>query len=235
MAKFNPVTERLSEAGYYIDIKFVIDATGGMKPFWISMRNRILDFYKQLTEAMADKAKVVEQIRVQVIPFRDFAYTDFPALEISPFFKLPEDSSAFEDYVRNITPIGGGDFPESALEAIVTAMKGEWTSEGDRRRHIIAVFTDDEAVPLGDIRRVSAENYPDGMPRDLNELGMMWHSEEPGTGMPDPRAARMLIFAPNVTPWDQLDGWEKTWVVFVEKGQGLRNIHLDSVAELFRI
>ena len=229
MAKFNPVTQEVSDSSYFVDIKMLIDATGSMKPIMDVVKKNALDFHNQLVQAMADKDRNVDQVRIQVIQFRDFAYTDYPALEVSPFFKLPDESAAYSDYVHSITPAGGGDYPESALEAIVTAMKGEWTDEGDVRRHVILVFTDYEAVPLGDAKRTSAANYPAGMPKTLAELGEMWHSETQGVGMPDQRAARLVVFAPNMTPWTEIDGWEKTWVEFVEKEKGLDGINMDSV------
>ncbi len=229
MGKFNPITQSVSDSSYYVDIKMLIDATGSMKPIMSEVKQNALEFHNLLVQAMADKDRNVDQVRIQVIPFRDYAYTDFPAMDVSPFFKLPDDREAFSDYVNGITPAGGGDYPESALEAIVTAMKSGWTEEGDVRRHVILVFTDYGAVPLGDPKRVSAANYPAGMPKTLPELGEMWHSEDPGVGMPDPRAARLVVYAPNMEPWTQIEGWEKTWVEFVEKESGLKGINMDAV------
>lgn len=229
MPRFNPNQQPISDSSYYVDIKMLIDATGSMGPIMNEVKQNAIEFHHKLIRAMADKERNVDQVRIQVIPFRDFAYTDFPAMEQSRFFSLPDDSEAYSDYVNSITPAGGGDYPESALEAIVTAMKGEWTSEGDVRRHVILVFTDYGAVPLGDPKRTAAKDYPSGMPKTLAELGEMWHSDAQDVGMPDARAQRLVVFAPNMEPWPQIEGWEKTWVEFVEKEKGLKGVNMDSV------
>ena len=121
-------------------------------------------------------------MRVKVLAFRDF-YVDGPAaLSESPFFSLPDQNELFRSFIEAIRASGGGDEPESGLEALALALKSDWTREGDRQRHVIVVWTDASAHKLpGDIGKRQEElprDYPDGLSLSLDDLTELWHSQE---------------------------------------------------------
>ena len=73
-----------------------------------------------------DRNENIEQFRVKVISFRDYAFDDEPMVE-SAFYSLPEQMYDFCSYVNNLEAKGGEDSPENVLEAIALAMQSDWT------------------------------------------------------------------------------------------------------------
>ncbi len=218
---------------YYVDIAMLIDATGSMAPIIGEVKNNALAFCTKFHEAMKANGKNVEELRIKVIPFRDFECDGDQSLDDSGFFVLPQQNEEFRRYVDDISAKGGGDEPESALEAIAAAMRSDWTKKGGKRRHVILVFTDASAVPLQEPSRTANPSYPADMPRDLAQLGDMWCSADQETdGMPDPNYARMVLFAPNVQPWCDMQVWNNVWTSFSMAGTGLQEVDIDMAIQL---
>lgn len=219
--------------GYCVDIAMLIDATGSMSPIINEVKENAMAFCAKFHEAMEASGKNVDELRIKVIPFRDYAYDGDQAMKESGFFSLPEQNDAFRDYVSTITATGGGDEPESALEAMALAMRSDWTTKGAKRRHVILVFTDASAVPLKESSRTRSEYYPENMPADLADLGDMWSgcTQELG-GMPDETSARLVLFAPNVKPWCDMQVWNNVWASFSKAGAGLSEIDTDMAINL---
>lgn len=217
---------------YCVDIVFCIDVTGSMTPFIDSVKQGALNFYVDMKTKLENANKKVSQLRIKFITFRDFGYDGAGALEQSRFFTLDDEKADFESYVANITVSGGGDPPENALEAIVEAIRSDWTLEGIKRRQVIVVITDAPALELGE--RASASNYPMEMPATLDDLNLMWMGIEPfGATTFDPESARLVIFAPDEEPWGTIDStFDRKWVQKVKKGEGLKDIDMDKVYNL---
>ena len=237
MGMFDEIGQRgLDPVGgqaYCVDIAILIDATGSMAPIIDEVKENAMAFYSKFHEAMEANGKNVDELRVKVIPFRDYAYDGGQSMEDSGFFSLPEQNDAFRNYVNTISAKGGGDEPESALEAMALAMRSDWTSKGFKRRHVILVFTDASAVPLRDSRRTASEHYPADMPADLAELGDMWSGcKEEIQGMPEERSARLVLFAPNVQPWCDMQVWNNVWASFSKAGKGLEDVDIDMAIQL---
>ena len=221
----------LDSVAYCVDIAMLIDATGGMGHIINEVKANALDFCKKFHEAMEENGKNVDELRIKVIPFRDYQFDGAKAMDDSGFFSLPEQNEAFESYVKDIVAEGGGDEPENALEAMSLAMRSDWTTKGSKRRHVILVFTDAPAVPLRDEKRVASPYYPPNMPADLKELEEMWDGRKQGDGMPEYRSARLVVFAPNVEPWTSIQAWNYAWVAF-SKYAGLHDIDIDMAIRL---
>lgn len=135
------------QAIYNVDIVMCIDATGSMAPIIDEVKSNAISFYQKYIEEMEVNDMDVAQLRIKVIAFRDYACDDEPMTE-SQFFTLPDQNEEFRVFLNNIEAKGGGDFPENAFEAIATALKSDWVTEGPRRRHIIVVFTDAPAPTI---------------------------------------------------------------------------------------
>ena len=127
---------------YAVDIVFCIDVTGSMNPIIDAVKANALGFYDDVQTNLTAKGKNVAQLRVRVVAFRDFVADGDAALEESPFFTLPADRGSFSDFVNGLVAQGGGDAPESGLEAVALAINSPWTTTGDRRRQVIVVWTD---------------------------------------------------------------------------------------------
>ncbi len=78
-------------------------------------------FYDDVQTNLTEKGKNVDQLRVRVLAFRDFEADGAAALEESPFYTLPAERAGFSDFVNGLLAEGGGDAPESGLEAVALA------------------------------------------------------------------------------------------------------------------
>jgi hypothetical protein len=121
---------------------FCIDVTGSMTPILDAVKTNALRFYEDVQTNLTAKGKIVDELRVRVVAFRDLFADGEAALSESPFFLLPGEQAAFSDFVGGLVPEGGGDAPESGLEAVSLAINSDWTTRGDRRRQVVVVWTD---------------------------------------------------------------------------------------------
>lgn len=214
---------------YFVDIAMCIDGTGSMSPIIEEVKNNALTFYQRFVDAMEENDKEVAQLRVKVITFRDYARDAEPMTE-SQFFLLPDQNEEFATCVNGIEATGGGDIPENALEAIALAMKSDWTTGGDKRRHVILVFSDAPALPLGE--RAGCAGYPADMPT-LQQLGAWWeNTDQSFGGTYQKEAGRLVAFVPNAEPWTDLQAWNRYWPAFSAAGTGLDNVDIETAIAL---
>lgn len=209
---------------YHVDLVMCIDGTGSMSPVIAEVKKNAKTFHQKFIEKMEIEGKHVQQLRVKIITFRDYAKTDAPAMVESPFFLLGEDqgnqTDEFIAHVDAISAVGGGDLPENSLEALALAFKSDWCSEGDIRRHVTMMFTDATATPLGSM---TCPEYPSGMPASFAELREMWDSQEM-----EIRAKRLLIYAPECEPWTDMVDWDNAFHMASSAGAGLPEVEMDT-------
>ena len=137
---------------YAVDIVFCVDCTGSMQPYLESVKRSATEFHRLLEEKMAVKNKGIRQLRVRIIAFRDIGEEGDESIVATNFFTLPAEGAAFNSFVSKLAAGGGGDEPESALEALALAIQSPWERTMDKRRHIVVVCTDASAHPLGKFR-----------------------------------------------------------------------------------
>src|SRR4029434_4985515 len=150
---------------YAVDIVFCIDVTGSMAPILDRVKDNALRFYDDVQKNLTDKGKNVDELRVRVVAFRDFKADGAAALQESSFFRLHDEQGGFAEFVGGLVPEGGGDAPESGLEAVALAINSPWTTSGDRRRQVIVVWTDSPAQPLSG--EPAPAPYGDNVPQRL--------------------------------------------------------------------
>lgn len=179
---------------YAVDMVFCIDATGSMEDMSghqtkvINMvKKNAVNFYRDLSEAMTEKRKVVSQLRVRIVAFRDYLADAEKAMLVTDFFLLPQQTKEFEACINSITAEGGGDIPEDGLEALAYAIKSKWANDTAKKRHVIVVWTDAPAHSLG--HGSASKFYPKGMPKDMSELNDWWDDM-------NENAKRLIMFAP---------------------------------------
>jgi hypothetical protein len=214
---------------YAVDIVFCIDVTGSMAPILDRVKDNALRFYDDVQKNLTDKGKNVDELRVRVVAFRDFTADGPAALQESPFFRLPEEQAGFAEFVRGLVPEGGGDAPESGLEAVALGINSPWTTSGDRRRQVIVVWTDSPAQPL---EGAAPAPYGDKLPRDFSALTDLWENEQ---GVMGASSKRLIIFAPDGPGWTDISGvWENVVHHPSKAGDGLSEVDygtiIDSIA-----
>ncbi|MCF0212194.1 MAG: VWA domain-containing protein [Bacteroidales bacterium] len=213
---------------YNVDIVMCIDCTGSMHALLETVKGNALRFYPDLKKRCEAKGKDISQVRIRVIGFRDFGVDGSSAIADSGFFSIPENENAFKNFVGSFTPTGGGDEPESGLETLAMAIDSDWTTGGDKRRHIIVVWTDASTHDLGTVG-MGNPLYPDGIPSDLDDLTDWWEdtSEE---GKMDANAKRLVLFAPDAKSWNVIGGnWSNTIYHPAEAGTGLSEFDYETI------
>lgn len=221
-------------SGYDADIIMCIDSTGSMTPCIENVKRQAMTFYADFMDAMEEAGRKIDKLRIKVIDFRDYGDPNAPAMTESRFFNFggeEDDSAAFSAHINSIQPLYGGDLPENALEAIALALKSDWTKEGTKRRHVIVVFTDAPALPLG--LRAGSPGYPEGMPKDFAQLSEWWEGESQDfSGNYEITAGRLVIFAPDAEPWSEFQTWTRTWYTATNPGEGMSEIDMGMIMEM---
>lgn len=213
---------------YTVDIVMVIDATASMKHLIDQVKSNALRFYDDLKDVMEVKNKMIDQLRVRVIAFRDFWADGKHALALSEFFTLPDQRSEFNAFVSDIRATGGGNLPENGLEALAIAMNSPWSAHGDKRRNIIVLWTDASTHPLEKDARYKPKHYPEGMPKDLNDLTDMWEENPALT----PSSKRLIIYAPDKYAWNDISAhWSNTIQYPSTAGQGLSSLDYQTILD----
>ena len=221
---------------YKVDIVMCIDITGSMQDCIDTVKNRAIQFWPDLQKALKDASKNVSDVRVKVIGFRDFEADGARSLEESRYFNLSDQGSSdpedYKKFVSCLTADGGGDEPENSLEALSLAIQSDWVQTGDKRRHVIVMFTDASAHKLEDANR-SNPSYPANMPSSLDELTDIWMTAASGqtsvVKLKQP-AKRLIIFAPTMYPWPEIyEAWNQVVYNPSKAGEGLDDVSYEDI------
>lgn len=187
----------------YADVVFVIDGRENMRSLIDKVKRFTQTFHKELDVKLAQRHRKIDNLRVKVIVFRDYSLDGSNALMESRFFSLPEEDQEFHDFVSGVWAGGGGDEPESGLEALALAMRSDFVQEAKRKRHVIILFTNSSAHP--------SELQRNELSEKLMELYDIWgnslslsDASKKSTRISQ-RAKRLILFAPDAYPWDILE------------------------------
>lgn len=213
---------------YTVDIVLCIDATGSMSPVIESVKSNALKFYQDLKSNMDLKGKAIDHLRVKVIVFRDFFADGNYAFSQSPFYSLPSANVEFSSFVSGIYADGGGDAPESGLEAVAVAIKSPWNTSGDKKRQVIVVWTDTSAHKLEKGANSYLPNYPSNIPGNFDELTVDWNND----GLISQTGRRLLLYSPAEYPWKEIsDYWDNTIHFPSQAGSGLSDVEYDTIID----
>lgn len=213
---------------YHVDIVLCIDATGSMSPIIDKVKENALKFYDDLSVQMRQKSKHIDKLRVKVIAFRDYYVDGDMAMQVSPFFTLPDEKSAFQAFVSRIQADGGGDEPENGLEALALAIQSDWSKEGDKRRQIIVLWTDASTHPLEFKADSKPQNYPTTqIPKNFDDLTDLWDGQTMNRA-----AKRLILYSPDAYAWtDIANHWENTIQYPSKAGEGLSEIDYQTILD----
>ena len=223
---------------YKIDIVFCIDVTGSMQPVIETVKSNTLKFSDDLTRTLDAKGKVADQIRIRIVAFGD-CQADTNPLNASPFYTVlpPEQTSDLNTFVSALSANGGGDEPESGLEALAVAMASDWVQDGDRQRHIIVMFTDASAHRLEDRIGDVPSAFASQIPSSIDKITDGWEgggqsASGVATTLRQP-ARRLVLFAPDMYPWPAIgDSWDQTLFLPSKAGEGLAEVEYQTILEV---
>ena len=212
---------------YHVDIVMCIDATGSMGGLIHKVKENASHLHSDLFQLMKKKGKNIDELRTRIIVFRDYDADGVEnAMLATDFYRLPEENAEFQAALDCIEAKGGGDDPEDGLEALAYAMKSDWAKEGQKKRQIIVVWSDEGTHPLGVGPKVAMEGYPSKMPRDFDQLTQMWDDDE----IMNYSAKRLLLFAPESSGWNEISStWDQVIHFPSEAGNGLDEINYEAI------
>jgi hypothetical protein len=210
------------------DLVFVLDVSGSMAPCIDALRKNIEAFIDSLSRGDGNNVAPVRDWRGKVVGYRDFESADserLPWFVDSPFVR---DVAALKSQLAALSAQGGGDEPESLLDALykVATMpaspKGSQTEEPDKWRYrsdaarVVIVFTDASFKET-----MSIPEAKGGSLQDVANMVM---------------ANRIILslFAPNFEGYDRLSQIDKSeWEVVEYEGaspqEALRKFTSDPV------
>lgn len=139
-----------------VDIVFLIDATGSMANCIQKLKENVMLFFKSLTEKSGNSIPPVKDWRAKIVGFRDYEADGAADWFVdNPFTR---DVGELQRQLDGLVATGGGDIPESlldAMHAVISAPKSEsgvedpgmWRERHEAARGLI-VFTDAPFKPV---------------------------------------------------------------------------------------
>jgi len=144
------MSDQVQKAKGVVDLVFLIDATGSMQPCIDALKNNISTFIDSLTTRGPNNENPVKHWRAKAVGYRDFKCDSIPLVD-NPFV---DDAGQLKAQLAKLEAMGGGDEPESLLDALykVSTMaqmpKGAASLEPNMWRYrseaarVIVAFTD---------------------------------------------------------------------------------------------
>lgn len=178
-----------------VDVVMCIDVTGSMGGIINTVKNNAIEFYDLFNESCTEEGIQLAALNTQVIAFRD-KNVDREWLNISKTYSLPVERDDFNTFVNGLYADGGGDTPESGLEALDAAFdKEDWGVDDGYHRQVVILWTDAPYLINSGYSGIV-----------LSELEEKWNA------MPSGR--RLVLFAPYgyedpsySGDWGNLDDW----------------------------
>jgi hypothetical protein len=195
------------------DVVFLIDVSGSMAPIIDALRKNIEAFVDSLSSGGANNAAPVRDWRGKVVGYRDIEAASSEGLEWIEDHPFVRDTAALKAQLASLDAQGGGDEPESLLDALykVATMEatpkgsqsedpGKWRYRSDAAR-VVVVFTDASFKET-----ISIPEAKGGSLQDVANVVM---------------ANRIILslFAPNFEGYDRLSQIDKSeWEVVEYEG-----------------
>lgn len=178
-----------------VDVVMCIDVTGSMSGIINTVKRNAINFYDQFNQCCLEEGITLASLNAQVISFRD-KNVDYNWLSTSPTYLLPEQRDQYNAHVNSLYADGGGDTPESGLEALQAAFnKTDWGVDDGYHRQVVILWTDAPYL-IGSYSDVTLDN-----------VAAQWNTL--------PSGRRLILFAPNGRgyesngdSWGNLDGWK---------------------------
>ena len=199
-APMTAVKATAAQAKGVCDIVFLIDATGSMQPAIDDLKSNIKNFFNSLSAADANGTAVVKDWRARVIGYRDVNADGGDWYIDNPFVR---DAAQIEAQLDALKATGGGDEPESLLEALYKLAKfgstpkcaqtedsTKWRYRSEAAR-VVVVFSDASFHP-----RTSLSEAPNLDWKEIANLAMQ-------------EKLRLSVYAPTMPCYDDLTQIDK--------------------------
>ena len=187
-----------------VDVVFLLDVSGSMQPCIDALKTNISTFIDTLTTTNANNESPVKDWRAAVIGFRDAA-ADPEWFQDNPFVR---DQAELKSQLTRLEARGGGDEPESLLDALYKVInKGQsdkggpedpqrWRYRSDAAR-VVIVFSDASFKP--------AMSIPEAKGGTVDDIVNLCHSNK----------IILSIFAPEMDCYNALSAIDKSeWEAF---------------------
>jgi hypothetical protein len=179
-----------------VDVVMCIDFTGSMGGIINTVKNNALSFYDSFKAKCDNLGIGLTGMTTQVIGYQDINVDGANWWKQSPTYQMPEQREAFTEFVNGIDAMGGGDTPESGLEALNAAFsKSDWGIDDGYHRQVVILWTDAPYLVGSGYTAMTVEG-----------VKAKWDA------MPSGR--RMILFAPsgnyasNGGDWDVMNDWK---------------------------
>lgn len=189
-----------------VDVVMCMDVTGSMGGLIYTVKSNALSFYDIFNKACITNGIELSSLKTQVIAFRDSLEDGNRWLETSDIYTMPDQREEFNSFVEGLYADGGGDTPESGLEALHKAFsKTDWGVDDGYHRQVVILWTDAPYLTTW----------------SLENLETQWNN------MPSGR--RLVLFAPNGLSgsnsgsWENLDSWKNVMHI-TNTAEGFENI-----------
>lgn len=199
-----------------VDVVMCIDATGSMSGIINTVKENAISFYDAFNDKCIDNGIQLSGLNNKVIAFRDknvdLGDSWTPVWwEESEYYALPEQKEEFDSFVSNLYADGGGDEPESSLEALMGAFEAlENAIDDGYHRQVVILWTD--------ANYLQGEEYTDLVPEDVLAK---WNTLSSGR--------RLILFAP-----DPIEEWfgegynGGSWGVFDKEKNVIRSSNVSA-------
>ena len=213
-----------------IDVVFCIDITGSMGLFLDNFRDSLDQIVEGIQDIAEDKGFDLERLRFKFIFFKDFNY-DAEPLKMTKFFRMPDRYEEVKEILARYEADGGGDMPESGMEALYYAFTSNWT-DGPKDRQITMLFTDADAQFDYDWYD-QKEHDIDIKVREIADLEKVYNQGSEEAPAIKDKIKRLVIFAPEETTYQELPFDNFTFVP-VEYGCGVTGVSLDVILQYLK-
>ena len=212
-AQATPVPQARAKTKGVADLVFLVDVSGSMSTCIDALRKNIETFIDSLSRGDANNASPVRDWRAKVVGYRDIEAAESEGLPWIVNNEFVRDAATLKSQLAALQANGGGDEPESLLDALyqVATMeatpKGSQTEDAGRWRYrsdaarVVIVFTDASFKETLNIQQAKG-----GSLQDVANVIM---------------ANRIILslFAPNFEGYDRLSQIDKSeWEVVEYEG-----------------
>ncbi|MCQ2079444.1 MAG: VWA domain-containing protein [archaeon] len=209
-----------------VDIVYAIDVTGSMAPIIDTIKNSVKGFEKRLQNELLSSTyqRQIDELRIRIVAFRDFDEDGQNSINQSNFFTLPEEEEELYAYIDKLEAFGGGDVPETAIDAFSIAMNSDWNTEGQKKRQIIFLFTDAPTKGPGHAPKSL------GLPSTMEGVVEWW--QDPQKSKLNRHAQRLIVYAPEDESWEFLEALDNTVWERSVPSEGLSEVGMDTILAL---
>lgn len=196
-----------------VEIVICLDVTGSMEGVINDIKTNLAGLYQNITAEYQSRGLTIYDIRIKIVAFRDFYDRAAPAIEVSPFYYLPNEKNQYQSVMDSLPATGGGDIPESSLEALAVGIMSDWDNTKNKNQ-LVVLITDAPPHPLEMNTDNKPAGYPKNIPQTLDDLRNLWES---GIYIKN-SGKKLLLVTPDCQDWQDInDSWTMVWFIDFQK------------------